>query len=35
VDAFAATNDGTHAAYGGDLKQLAKDTEKLVRELRR
>jgi hypothetical protein len=35
VDAFTTANNGTHAAYGGDPKQLAKDTQKLARELRR
>ncbi|HEY1698810.1 MAG TPA: AAA family ATPase [Trebonia sp.] len=34
VQAFSAANDGTHGVYSGDVKQLAKDTEKLARELR-
>lgn len=39
AEAFAATfralNAGVHEPYGGDLKQLVKDTEKLANALRR
>jgi hypothetical protein len=29
-DAFKQCNEGTHKEYGGDVKQLIKDTEKLT-----